>query len=58
MGGEGGACTKLRRCDRWRKSFDKEQRGVEVGKCNREEKKKKSKPFIERLQLDGSTNSN
>lgn len=34
----GGACTKLRHCDRWRKSFDKEQRVVEVGKCNSKKK--------------------
>lgn len=60
-GGErgGGRAQKLRHCDRWRKSFDKEQRGVEVGKCNRGGKKRTaSKPFIEELQLDGSTNSN
>lgn len=68
-GGEGWArAKKLSQRDRWRKSFDKEQRGgwggggggVQVGKYNREGRKKKlyMKPFVAGQELDGSTKKN
>lgn len=55
-----GSGGQLRCCDRWRKSFDKEQRRAKVSKIWRKGNKKikKLSPLAGEKQLGGSMNGN
>lgn len=43
-----GSGHQLGCCDRWRESFDKEERGAEVSKIMEEEEPKKKRKKVER----------